>query len=182
MSWGRIAIIAAVLAIAGAGVLMVRANWMAEGGAKVQQRWDAQVSADRAAAAENALELQRIARRDETRRQEANERIARELKTRNAGLVQRARTADARNRELLDTIDALNARDLAMPSASADASSGSGPDGAAIAARNLLGQCSSRYVAVAADAARYASQVIGLQQYATLCQARSLDNNNDREP
>lgn len=182
MNWLRLAIVAAVLAAAGAGMLMVRSHWIAEGRAEVQQRWTAQDEANRTAAAENALELQRIARRDETRRQEANERIARELKTRNAGLVQRARTADARNRELLDTIDALNARDLAMPSASADASSGSGPDGAAITARNLLGQCSSRYVAVAADAARYASQVIGLQQYATLCQASALDNNNDREP
>lgn len=182
MNWLRLALIGVVLTAAGAGVLKVRSHWIAEGSAEVQQRWDEQVKTDRATAAENALELQRIARRDETRRQEANERIARELKTRNAGLVQRARTADARNRELLDTIDALNASDLAMPSASADASSGSGPDGAAITARKLLGQCSSRYVAVAADAARYASQVIGLQQYATLCQARALDNNNDREP
>ncbi len=167
MSWIRLAIVAAVLGIVGTGVLMVRGHWIAQGSAEVQKRWDDQVQTDRATAAENALELQRIARRDETRKQEANERISRDLKTRNAGLVQRARTTDARNRELLDTIAALNARDLAMPSAGADAGPGSGPDGAAIAARNLLGQCSSRYIAVAADAARYASKVIGLQQYVT---------------
>jgi hypothetical protein len=182
MNWIRIAIVAVALAAAGAGVLMVRAAWMAEGGAKVQQRWDAQVSADRAAVAENALELQRVARRDETRKQEQNERIARELQDRNARLSVRAGTLDARNRELLGAIAGLDADVGAVPRTAADAGAPAGPDGPAITAREVLGRCVVRYGAVAQDVARLASRVIGLQQYATLCQARALDNNNEREP
>lgn len=170
MNWLRIAIAAAVLAVAGAGVLVVRAHWMVEGGAKVQQRWDAQVSADRTAAAENALELQRLARRDETRKQEQTERIARELQDRNAHLLQRAGTLDARNRELLSAIAALDADVGAVPGTTADAGAPAGPDGPAITAREVLGRCVVRYGAVAQDAARAASQLIGLQQYvATVC-------------
>ncbi|WP_422097007.1 DUF2514 domain-containing protein [Variovorax sp.] len=170
MNWLRLAVAAVVLAAATAGVLMVRANWIAEGGATVQQRWDAQVSADRAAAAENALELQRIARRDESRKQEQNERIARELQDRNARLSVRAGALDARNRELLGAIAALDADVAAVPGTAADAGAPAGPDGPAITAREVLGRCVVRYGAVAQDAARSASQLIGLQQYvATVC-------------
>ncbi|WP_422099108.1 hypothetical protein [Variovorax sp.] len=174
MSWFRLALIAIVVALAGTGLLMVRAHWLAEGGAKVQQRWDARDAADSAAAAANALELQRLARRSETLKQQQTERIARDLQDRNALLAHRNGTLDARNRELLGTIAALDADDAALdavPGAPAHAGAPRAADGRAAVAREVLGRCSGRYAAVATDAARFASQVIGLQQYATVCQA-----------
>lgn len=175
MTWLRLALIAAVVGLATAGMLAIRAHFVGQGRTEVQQRWDAQAAADRAAAAEHTSELERLARRDGARKQQEAERIAREQQALIADLSSRARRADARSRQLRDTITALNARDRALSGAGADARAAGGADGAAIVARELLGRCSERYTAVAADAGRYAAQVIGLQKYATMCQAVNVE-------
>ncbi len=170
MRWIQLAVIAGVLALAAAGVAMLRAHWVGVGARGVQAAWDAQQTADRAAAAENAAELQRIARLDQTRKQEQADRIAHDQDQRLAALALSAGRTAARNRSLLGTIAALNGRVAELSRSGADAGACTVADAHAVTARNLLGQCSSRYAAMADRAGELASQVIGLQQYAQLCQ------------
>lgn len=166
--------VASVLALAAVGVAMLRAHWVGVGAQGVQAAWDAQIAADRAAAAENAAELQRIARLDQTRKQEQADRIAHDQEQRLAALALSAGRTAARNRSLLGTIAALNGRVAELSRSGADAGTCAIADAHAVTARNLLGQCSSRYAAMAERAGELASQVIGLQQYAQLCQGTRM--------
>lgn len=170
----KLAILAVALGLIALGIGRVRGHWIGVGEQRVQARWDAQAERDRAAAAENAAELERIARLAEVRKQTEAERIAREQEARLSGLAQRADAVDARNRGLLGTIAALNGRVRELSRATAHAGAAAVVDDPAVIARELLGQCSSRYAAVAADAGRLASQVMGLQQYAGLCLAQGV--------
>lgn len=170
MAWLRTAgylVLAAALAWA---VLAMRAHLVAVGEQRVQARWDAQVEKDRRAAAENALELERLARASEARRQAQAEEIAREQASIAASLRTAAARAEQRNRSLRSTIDRLNRRDVELSRAAADAGAGPGPDGAAAVARDVLGECSTRRRELAAEAGSLAGQVIGLQRYAAICQ------------
>lgn len=173
-AWVKFAIVALAMALAAGGVVALRGHWVSQGEQRIRKEWVAQDEHNARIAAENAAELQRLARRAETLKQEEAERIARDQETRLARLAKHAGVVDARNRSLLNTIAALNARDRELSRARADASAGPVADGAAATARELLGQCSSRYAAVAAEAGRLASQVIGLQQYARMCHGQVL--------
>ncbi|MBF9263578.1 DUF2514 domain-containing protein [Paracidovorax cattleyae] len=144
----------------------------ARGAARVQAAWrietarrdkaDADAAAD---AAHNQAEQERIARAAEQSKQQEVERVARDQAQREGALRQSLALATSRNRSLLDTIATLNARDAVQLSGTAtDAGSAALAD-AARTARELLGQCSSRYTAVAANADRLANQVKGLQDF-----------------
>lgn len=170
MTWLRTAgylVLAAALAWA---VLATRAHLVGVGEQRVQTRWDAQVKEDRRAAAENALELERLARALEARRQAKAEEIAREQASIAANLRTAVDRALQRNRGLLGTIKKLNDRDAELSRAAANAGAGPRPDGAAAEARELLGECSTRRRELAAEAGSLAGQVIGLQRYAAICQ------------
>ena len=160
----------------------------AEGAARVRGEWataDAKRQAAESAVAAQAqaesAERQRRAREEDQLKQEQAERIAREQAKREAVKQAALDRAESRNRGLLGAIADLNAR----AAAAAAAMSGAGQDPGAVAligqastARELLGQCSSRYTAVAANADGLRSQVIGLQDFvATVCHAPP-DNNS----
>lgn len=141
------------------------------GAAAVRQEWSA--ANDRAAAvnAQRAAEAERQRRDEEHAKQDQAERIARDTDQREADQRSRAVRAEQRNRSLLDTIASLNARNAELSRTSEDATARALAHEAS-AARELLGQCSSRYTAVAAAADGFRSQVIGLQDYvATVCVA-----------
>lgn len=160
----------------------------AQGDSRVRAEWrEADIkrqAAESAAAAQaqaESAERQRRAREEDQLKQQQAERIAREQAQREAAKQAALDRAESRNRGLLGAIADLNAR----AAAAATAVPGAGQDPGAVAligeastARELLGQCSSRYTAVAADADGLRSQVIGLQDFvATVCRAPT-DNNN----
>lgn len=170
MAWlrtGGYLLLALVLAWA---VVATRNHLVGVGEKRVQASWDAQVKEDRRAAAENALELERLARASEARRQAQAEESAREQASIAASLRTAAARAEQRNRSLRDTIDRLNRRDAELSRAAANAGAGPGPDGAATVARDVFGECSTRRRELAAEAGSLAGQVIGLQRYAAICQ------------
>ena len=157
------------------------------GADRIQTRWntaEAKRQADEKEAAAR-LEKERAEAESKARiadqvKQQTAERIAREQNEREASLRASLDRAGARNRGLLDTIKELNLRALAR--AAADVSSSS-PDASASAiadeattARSVLGQCSQRYTAVAADADGLRLQVIGLQAFVTdVCLAQKSE-------
>ena len=115
--------------------------------------------------AEARLAAEQKARAEETRKAKETDRVAQEQAQREAHLRAAADAATRRVGSLQHTIQALNERDRRR-------NLSAHPDAAALAdeaarARELLGQCSGRYTAVAANAAEHAAQVIGLQDYIT---------------
>lgn len=147
----------------------------AQGAQRVRTEWataEAKRRADEmeawAAASRKRAQNEAIAREEEQAKQIQAERIAREQAQREGALRAALGRADARNRSLLDTIVQLNAQ-LApggndMPGASQSAGTAALVD-AARTARELLGSCSRRYAAVAAEADRLGTQVSGLQDF-----------------
>ncbi len=170
MTWLRTTLYLLIAVVLAWAVLATRSHLVGVGEQRVQSRWDAQVAKDRAAAAENSLELERLARASEARRQAQAEEIAREQTSIATALRTAAARAEQRNRSLRDTIRRLNDRDAELSGAAADAGTGAGPDGSATEARELLGECSARRRDLAAEAGSLAGQVIGLQRYAAMCQ------------
>lgn len=147
----------------------------AQGAERVRTEWataEAKRRADElqawAQAAQRQARAEAAARDDEQAKQIQAERIAREQVQREGALRAALGRADARNRSLLDTIDRLNAQHASgaddVPGTGQDAGAASLID-AARTARELLGSCSRRYAAVAADADRLAIQVTGLQDF-----------------
>ena len=135
------------------GVQQERAAW--------QERETKRLKAE----AEARLAAEQKARAEETRKAKETDRVAKEQAQREAHLRAAADTATRRVGSLQHTIQALNERDRRR-------NLSAHPDAAALAdeaarARELLGQCSGRYTAVAANAAEHAAQVIGLQDYIT---------------
>lgn len=147
----------------------------AQGAQRVRTEWqtaDARRRADElqawAEAAQRQARAEAAAREEEQAKQIQAERIAREQAQREGALRAALGRADARNRSLLDTIAQLNAQ----LDTDANDVPGTGPGAGAAAladaartARDLLGNCSRRYAAVAADADRLAIQVTGLQDF-----------------
>ena len=145
------------------GAARVYADWQAADNKRLQREKD-----DQAKAATARLAAEQEARRNEQARQHQAERIAHETAQREEFLRTALTRADARNRGLLNTIAQLNQRPAAsgidLPGAAAPAAATACISEAATA-RQLLGQCSERYGAVAADAEQLRIQVIGLQDW-----------------
>lgn len=152
----------------------------ARGADRVQTMWntaDAKRLADqKTAEAQTAMQradAEMAARQAEQIKQQQAERNARDQAQRESALQATAVATAARNRSLLGTIAELDARNAELSRTVADARV------TALAleantARQLLGSCSSRYSAVAAEADGYRSQVIGLQDFVTtVCHAPS---------
>lgn len=147
---------AAVLAIAGA-LWGYGHHQKQQGMAEVQAKFDAYIAKQTTdtlqaslANQETSLLKQRAADRSRLNDYENTKKLA----AANAGL----RGANA---SLHDTIAALN-----RPAKTGDAPQASaGTDDAAKVARELLGECASRYSAMAGEAGELAKQVIGLQGF-----------------
>ena len=123
-------------------------------------RYNSQISQIRQMHAEQLQKAEKAARdREQTLsvfRQQAEEKYVKE-KTRAAAAASRART------ELDGLRDELYAFNLS-PSGKGPAASGRA-DGAARLERELLGQCATALVGMAAEADRLAAGVVGLQSY-----------------
>lgn len=144
----------------------------AQGAERVQGQWqaaDAQRKQEQAQAeaqvAQERADLERQARQQEQVKQREAERIAREQANREAALRTAVSAADARNRSLHTTIAQLNADATARLSGTAASTCTASDIDAAATARNALGQCSSRYAAVAATADQLSVQVTGLLDF-----------------
>lgn len=190
MSYRAIAILVLVMgALFGVKVWQTHliAKGDAQGAARIQTRWntaeDKRQGDEKEAAArleKERAEAESKARIADQIKQQTAERIAREQNEREASLRASLDRAGARNRSLLDTINELNLH--ARARAAADVSSSS-PDASAATladeattARSVLGQCSQRYTAVAADADGLRLQVIGLQAFVTdVCLAQKSE-------
>lgn len=164
-------VVAAILLALGAvlGVQAWNTHLVAKGDAQGAQRvhteWKAAEAKREGDAARLLAENERSERAKEQVRQKEAERIAREQVQREQAMRSAMADADARNRSLHTTIAQLNADAAArVPSVGQAACSAADIDGAT-AARNALGQCSSRYTAVAGVADQLAGQVAGLQDY-----------------
>ncbi len=177
-------LIAAVLALSAVLSIQVwNAHLIAQGdeqGAKrVRGEWTDAVNKQQAEAALAKAEAERQAREEETRKQKEAERIAREQVQREATWRAAIDRANARNSSLLNTIADLNARDAARLS-EAGTHPGSDADiDATTTARQLLGQCSQRYTAVAADADALAAKVTGLQDYVRVMHGHTGEQDAD---
>lgn len=150
------------------GEQRVKGQWVAAD----LKREQAQAKAEAKATLEHALR-ERQAREQEQAKQREAERIAHEQANREATLRTAVSAADARNRSLHTSIAQLNADAAARLSSSAASACTAADVDAATAARNALGQCSSRYTAVAAVADGLAIQVRGLQDFVGVLQDTS---------
>ncbi|MEN2386427.1 DUF2514 domain-containing protein [Comamonas sp. A7-5] len=174
---GRILIFWVLAFSAGAGLQLWNAHLIAQGDAqgakRMQQAWDQaeakRQAAESAASAKAALKRaadETALRAAEQAKQKETERIAHDQAQREQASRAALDAATSRNRSLLTTIAQLNAN------AAAAKLSGPGPqsctaadiDGAT-AARNALGECSSRYTTLGGVADKLSNQVIGLQSY-----------------
>lgn len=150
-------------------LLLLRWHWIGVGEAHVQARWDAQVQQQQTAAARYETALLKQVRAQESQLNKTNERI-------NHDYVTREIDKDARIADLLAELERLqhalaNAapRHCGVSAPGSDTRSGPAVDDSPARAEQLLGECGQQYAAVAAEAARLANQVIGLQQYAAMC-------------
>lgn len=145
----------------------------AQGSKRVQQAWDQAEEKRRAAesdaSAKAALKRaadETVARLAEQAKQKETERIAHEQAQREQASRAALDTATSRNRSLLTTIAQLNANAAAAKLSSPGPQSCTAADvDGATAARNALGECSSRYTTLGGVADRLSNQVIGLQSY-----------------
>ncbi len=159
-------LVALLIAGARAALARERAAGQAEGRAQVQAAWDAhqaqqvvaQAAADRKRAAEAFHQQRNVERSREN----------------DAQVLQARAVADAGLRAERDRLlAALAARPAGdhPTGPGGDAAAGSAADDAAAVARQLLGDCSSRYAEVAEEAGKLSGQVIGLQGYVRAVQA-----------
>ncbi|BDR08605.1 DUF2514 domain-containing protein [Comamonas thiooxydans] len=145
----------------------------AQGAKRVQQAWDQAEAkrqvAESAASAKAALQRaadETAARVAEQSKQKETERIAHEQAQREQASRAALDTATSRNRSLLTTIAQLNANAAAAKLSGPGSQSCSTADvDGATAARNALGECSSRYTALGGIADKLSGQVTGLQDY-----------------
>ena len=147
---------AAVLAILGA--LWGFGHYQKQQGrAEVQAKFDAYVAKQTVDTLQASLanqETSLLKQKAVDRSRQNDHENAKKLAAANAGL----RGANA---SLHDTIAALN-----RPAQAGDATEASaGTDDAAKVARDLLGECASRYTEVAGEAGELAKQVVGLQGF-----------------
>lgn len=130
-------------------------------------RWSAQVEKIERRHAELMQHAEADARAKEKEMQANAERIAYESENKTTQLVVQSAAASRAANGLRNEIARLNARPApACPEAAAIAVEAS-------TARDVLGECSEKYRAVASEADRLSAQVTGLQDYATgVCQAK----------
>lgn len=148
------------------GTWTLRTHWMSAGRAEVQAQWDKQKEQDAATNAQESAAQAAAALAADRLKATQNEGISHE----DAQYTQKLESSNARlsaaNRGLLDTIARLNTQQRGSgTNLSPSAGTGGEPDDAAAVARELLGQCSSRYTAMAATSGDLARQVIGLQAW-----------------
>lgn len=141
----------------------------AQGAKRVLAEWDAWIEKNAAIAERQRADAERAARAEETAKQQEAERIARDQAQRETSRQAAVDRLNARNRSLLGTIAALNARVADLSGAAADARLVAVAREAATA-RELLGSCSVRYAAVAADADGLRDQVNGLLDFVAINQ------------
>lgn len=157
-------LVAALVAAAAFGVQQLRSHWIGLGEAQVQARWDA----ERALAAEAAASQAADQNRDDLARFRAAERTADEqshlAQSREARLAA-ARAESERLRHALEQSSEHAAAGLPE----AGGASAAALAGNAATARELLGRCQARYLAVAAGADELRDQVAGLQADAQMC-------------
>ena len=153
-----------------AALLLLRWHWVGVGEDRVQARWDAQVQQQQTATAKYEAALLKQVRAQESQLNKTNERI-------NHDYVARELDKDARIADLLAELGrlqhALNntaPRHCGVSASGGHARPGPAVDDSPASAEQLLGECGQRYAELAAEAARLANQVIGLQQYAAMCQ------------
>lgn len=137
----------------------------AQGAQRVHSEWKAAEAKREGEAARLQAENERSERTKEQAKQQEAERIAREQLQREQAMRSAMAAADARNRSLHTTIAQLNADAAARVSSAGQAACSAADIDGATAARTALGQCSSRYTAVAGVADQLAGQVAGLQDY-----------------
>lgn len=169
----RVIVAIVVTALLALGVRGWNAHLIAQGdergAARVLAEWDAWMAKNAAIAERQRADAERTARAKETAKQQEAERIARDQAQREASRRAAVDSLNARNRSLLGSIAALNARLADLSGAATD------PRLAAVAreaatARELLGSCSVRYAAVAADADGLRDQVNGLLDFVAIDQ------------
>lgn len=158
------------------GVQLWNAHLIAKGDAqgadRVRTEWNTantQRQADEAKARMEAAQKRAIAevaeRDQEKAKQIEAERIAREQAQREQAQSAALAAAESRNRSLHTTIAQLNANAAARLSSPGPQSCTAADIDAATTARELLGECSSRYTALGGIADRLSGQVTGLQDY-----------------
>lgn len=147
----------------------------AQGAQRVHSEWKAAEAKREGEAARLQAENERSERTKEQAKQQEAERIAREQLQREQAIRSAMAAADARNRSLHTTIAQLNADAAARLSGSSPQSCSTADIDGATAARTALGQCSSRYTAVAGVADQLAGQVAGLQDYVRSVQTGGAD-------
>lgn len=162
MNWIKAVITAALVAAAAFGVAQLRAHWVGEGEARVQARWDAATAKATARAASQAADEYQ----GDMARFRAAERNADEQDRRERDRSGQLAAARAESEQLRGAIAQLDAADRLPQAADPGASAFAGQ---AATARELLGRCQARYLAVAASAAELADQVTGLQADAGMC-------------
>jgi Cu/Zn superoxide dismutase len=161
----------AVLALAlVAGFWALRAYYTAQGdaagAARIQAAWDLQRANDSAAAEAERARRETLEREKERKAQVQAERIAHEKARREQDMQARVSAATAAERGL-HTVIANQRAELAGLRAGAGADAGlAALAGQASTGAELLGQCASRYLAVATAADGLRDQVGGLQQFA----------------
>lgn len=144
--WAWAAVCAALLAAAGGNYAL----W---------QRAEARLAQYQAEVERAARQAEALARVRERQMQRKSEEVARDAVKREKELGDRLAAADAALGGLRDEVSALNARrEPADPGAAAFSRE-------ARAARELLGECATRYRGVAQQAQGLADQVTGLQQF-----------------
>lgn len=174
-------VVAAILLALGAvlGVQAWNTHLVAKGDAQGAQRvhseWKAAEAKREGDAARLQAENERSERAKEQAKQKEAERIAREQVQREQAMRSAMAAADARNRSLHTTIAQLNADAAARLSGSSPQSCTTADIDGVTAARTALGQCSSRYTAVAGVADQLAGQVTGLQDYVRSVQTGGAD-------
>ena len=147
----------------------------AQGAQRVHSEWKAAEAKREGEAARLQAENERSERTKEQAKQQEAERIAREQLQREQAMRRAIADADARNRSLHTTIAQLNADAAARLSTAGPQSCTTADIDGATTARTALGQCSSRYTAVAGVADQLAGQVAGLQDYVRSVQTGGAD-------
>lgn len=163
MNWIKALIVAAIVAAAAFGVAQLRAHWVGVGEARVQARWDEAT----AQAAERAASAAQEQSREDLARFRAAERNADEQDRRELDRSAYLAAARAESERLRSAIADRAAATSAVPQAGDPGSAALAREAAT--ARELLGSCQARYLAVAAAAEEHRDQVAGLQVDAAMC-------------
>jgi len=154
-----------------AALLLLRWHWIGVGEERIQAKWDAQVQQLQTAAAKHEADLLKQIRTQESQLNKTNERINLDYAQREGIAVIHSDAATAANNSLQQSITSA-AGHRGLPTPGQDSCTCAAAYADAAKARELLGRCSAEYTALAATTDGLANQVIGLRQYAVMCQRR----------